>query len=151
MPDMPDPIVWGWVYAIVRLEPHWTNRICDYKAMEDKLTFFLKQRCEHRPIILRQFCQYRQGASPELIKKDVGYGLKNLLEEGLEACNKILRRIRERLARKNSEDNNLRDFLARSWMMSDPCVYENSERIKPYYQMCEVRGHFTIQGINAEV
>ena len=73
MPDIPDPIVWGWVYAIVRLEPHWTNRICDYKAMEDKLTFFLKQRCEHRPIILRQFCQYRQGASPELIKKDGGY------------------------------------------------------------------------------
>ena len=38
MPDMPDPIVWGWAYANGRLKPHWTNRLGDYKLMEDKLT-----------------------------------------------------------------------------------------------------------------
>ena len=39
--------------------------------------------------------------------------MKSFSEEGLEACNKYIRRYREQLARKSSFEDNLRDTFVR--------------------------------------
>ena len=79
----------------------------------------------------------------ELIMLNEGFGLGSLDESGLEGNNKILRGIRTKLSRKNSQQNNLEDTLHRLWLESDPVV--NSERVKgkAYCTECKVRGHST--------
>ena len=67
------------------------------------------------------------GHSWELIELNDGYGLGNLDESGLEGCNKILRKVRSELARKNSQINNLTDALTRLWASSDPLVNATRE------------------------
>ena len=51
-----------------------------------------------------------------------GYGLEDLSEEGLEACNKLVRRYRDRLSRKFSLEDNIRDVLTRINCQSDPIL-----------------------------
>ena len=49
-----------------------------------------------------------------------GYGLKEYSEEGLEACNKLIRRYRKHLSRRNSFSLNIRDVFVRLLSQSDP-------------------------------
>ena len=49
-----------------------------------------------------------------------GYGLEEYSEEGLESCNKLIRRYREHLSRKNSFSLNIRDIFVRLLRQSDP-------------------------------
>ena len=51
-----------------------------------------------------------------------GYGLEDLSEEGLEACNKLVRRYRERLSRKFRFEDNIRDVFIRLISQSDPIL-----------------------------
>ena len=61
--------------------------------------------------------------SPELIRDcNDGYGLKNFSEEAVEACNKLIRRYREHLARKVSFTANARDIFVRLLSQSDPIL-----------------------------
>ncbi|KAI6661186.1 Dna-mediated transposase [Oopsacas minuta] len=54
-----------------------------------------------------------------------GHGLENLSEEGLEASNKYIRRYRDRLARKFSFEENLKDVFVRLISHSDPMLLMN--------------------------
>ena len=59
--------------------------------------------------------------STELIRDcNDGYGLKEYSEEAVEACNKLIRRYREHLSRKNSFSLNIRDVFVRLLSQSDP-------------------------------
>ena len=59
--------------------------------------------------------------SEELISEyNSGFGLKALSEEGSESCNKLLRKYRETLARKDSFETNLLDIFVRLASQSDP-------------------------------
>ena len=49
-----------------------------------------------------------------------GYGLKEYSEEAVEACNKLIRRFREHLSRKNSFTSNIKDVVNRLLSQSDP-------------------------------
>ena len=50
--------------------------------------------------------------APQIISDhNDGYGLEDLSEEGLEACNKLIRRYRERLSRKFTFEDNIRDVF----------------------------------------
>ena len=61
--------------------------------------------------------------SEELIREhNSGYGLKSLSEEGSEACNKLVRRYREKLSRKNSFGCNTIDVFVRLSSQSDPVL-----------------------------
>ena len=51
-----------------------------------------------------------------------GFGLEDLSEEGLEACNKLVRRYRERLSRKFCFEDNIRDIFIRLNTQSDPIL-----------------------------
>ena len=81
------------------------------------------------------------GHSWELIEFNDGEGLGSLDESGLEGCNKILRKIRTTLSRKNSQNSNLVDTLARIWAGSDPLVNQERIKVKPYCKHCKVYGH----------
>ena len=81
------------------------------------------------------------GHSWELIQLNEGFGLGNLDESGLEGCNKILRNIRTRLSRKNSQILNLIDTLNRMWVGSDPLINEERLKARPFCKHCDVSGH----------
>ena len=51
-----------------------------------------------------------------------GYGLEDLSEEGLEACNKLMRRYRESLSWKFSFEENVRYVFIRLISQSDPII-----------------------------
>ncbi|KAI6651332.1 Dna-mediated transposase [Oopsacas minuta] len=51
-----------------------------------------------------------------------GFGLEDLSEEGLESCNKLVRRYRERLSRKFSFEDNVKDVFVRLIFQSDPIL-----------------------------
>ncbi|KAI6659635.1 hypothetical protein LOD99_14558 [Oopsacas minuta] len=64
--------------------------------------------------------------APEIISMfNDGHGLENLSEEGLEASNKYIRRYRDRLARKFSFEENLKDVFVRLISHSDPMLLMN--------------------------
>ena len=64
--------------------------------------------------------------APEIISKlNEGHGLEHLSEEGLEASNKYVRRYRDRLARKFSFEENLKDIFVRMISHSDPILLTN--------------------------
>ncbi|KAI6653932.1 hypothetical protein LOD99_3108 [Oopsacas minuta] len=64
--------------------------------------------------------------APEIISTfNDGHGLENLSEEGLEASNKYIRRYRDRLARKFSFEENLKDVFVRLISHSDPMLLMN--------------------------
>ncbi|KAI6647763.1 Dna-mediated transposase [Oopsacas minuta] len=50
------------------------------------------------------------------------FGLEALSEEGLESCNKLVRRYRERLSRKFSFEDNVKDVFVRLISQSDPIL-----------------------------
>ena len=79
----------------------------------------------------------------ELIELNDGFGLGALDESGLEGCNKILRKVRNRISRKTSQEANLSDTLIRMWVGSDPII--NIERMKAqsYCKNCKSLGHST--------
>ena len=54
-----------------------------------------------------------------------GLGLEQLSEEGLEASNKLIRRYRERLSRKFSFEDNMKDVFTRLLCVSDPLLLLN--------------------------
>ena len=60
--------------------------------------------------------------SAELIDANKGHGLGTLSEEALENNNKNIRRYREQLSRKTSQEDNLVDVFHRLWVKSDPVV-----------------------------
>ena len=64
-------------------------------------------------------------------------------ESGLEANNKILRRIRQNLSRKTSQCDNLDDVINRMWIGSDPIVQNVMFLTKPFCKECEIHGHST--------
>ena len=66
-------------------------------------------------------------------------GLKSFSEEGSEACNKLLRKYRENLARKSSFENNAVDILVRLASESDPVL--NQFRFKLVCERCFEHGH----------
>ena len=52
--------------------------------------------------------------APQIISDyNEGFGLDDLSEEGIEACNKLIRRYRERLSRKFSYEDNIKDVFVR--------------------------------------
>ena len=59
----------------------------------------------------------------ELIRKNVCMGLGHLSEEGLEACHKIIRRLRASWTLQSSDDANLKDLIKKLWLISDPYFY----------------------------
>jgi hypothetical protein len=73
------------------------------------------------------------GHSAERIKLNDGFGLGDCSEEGLETLHKLVRRFRERLARKNSLVDNLKDVFGHLWVRSDPYI-----RTKNRTLMCSV-------------
>ena len=77
----------------------------------------------------------------ELIELNNGEGLASLDESGMEGCNKVLRRIRTNLSRKNSQESNLTDTIRRLWTESDPSVLSEKEKAKPFCNNCKERGH----------
>ena len=81
--------------------------------------------------------------SAELIALNDGYGLGAYSEEGLEGCNKILRKDRRSLSRKCGKEENQRDCLSRQWARSDPVSNLHRFMTKPWCKKCEVRGHST--------
>ena len=56
----------------------------------------------------------------DLFFSNVGFGLKDFSEEGTESCNKLIRKYRENLARKNSFETNLMDIFVGLASQSDP-------------------------------
>ena len=68
--------------------------------------------------------------APELIEKNMSMGLGNLSEEGLEACNKIIRRFRTYWTSQVNDDTNLKDLLRKMWLISDPLFYSYRRTIK---------------------
>jgi len=62
------------------------------------------------------------GHSAEKIRLNSDYGLGKFSEEGLEALHKLVRRFRERCARKISLEANLQDTFMHLWIRSDPTI-----------------------------
>ena len=77
----------------------------------------------------------------ELIRLNDGFGLGMLSEEGLEGCNKILRRARMNLSRKCSQYKNLADCLKRLWRRSDPDSNARRVEIMMKCKQCHEIGH----------
>ena len=77
----------------------------------------------------------------EKIRANNGYGLKQYSEENLEALHKICRKYREELARKTSNEDNLRDVLRRLNFRSDPIIRAFEEKQKKCGFCYEV-GHY---------
>ena len=80
-------------------------------------------------------------AHSEEILRDInfGYGLKCFSEEGSEACNKLIRKYREHLARKFSFEDNLVDIFIRLASDSDPVLL--TYRTAPVCEKCGKYGH----------
>ena len=68
-----------------------------------------------------------------------GHGLKCFSEEGSEACNKLIRKYRENLARKCSFEDNVVDIFVRLASESDPV--QNQFRSKLVCERCGEHGH----------
>ena len=68
-----------------------------------------------------------------------GRGLKSLSEEGTEACNKLLRKYRENLARKSPFEDNVVDIFVRLASESDPIL--NQFRTNLFCERCGEHGH----------
>ena len=83
------------------------------------------------------------GHCAERIEINDGYGLRNLSEQSLEACHKIIRKAREKAARKDSFSNNISDVFEFMWIKSDPIVRE--QRRKLHCSKCESDAH-TVRG-----
>ena len=79
----------------------------------------------------------------ELISMNDDHGLGNYSEEGLEACNKLLRRIRSCLARKMGKEENQIDCIKRLWARSDPVSNSHRHLLLPYCSTCAAHGHGT--------
>ena len=78
--------------------------------------------------------------SEEILREmNSGYGLKCFSEEGSEACNKLIRRYRERLARKTSFEDNVVDIFVRLVSESDPVLVKY--RSIPVCEKCGEYGH----------
>ena len=78
--------------------------------------------------------------SEEILREmNSGYGLKCFSEEGSEACNKLIRRYRERLARKTSFEDNVVDIFIRLVSESDPVLVKY--RSIPVCEKCGEYGH----------
>ena len=61
--------------------------------------------------------------APQIISDyNEGFGLGDLSEEGIEACNKLIRRNRERLSRNFSFEDNIKDVFVRLISQSDPIL-----------------------------
>ena len=76
--------------------------------------------------------------SEELIRDiNSGYGLKSLSEEGSEACNKLIRKYRENLARKTCFEDNIVDIFVRLASESDPILVEYRSKL-----VCEICGEY---------
>ena len=84
---------------------------------------------------------HRVLAHSEEILKDLnfGHGLKCFSEEGSEACNKLIRKYRENLARKCSFEDNVVDIFVRLASESDPVL--NQFRSKLVCERCGEHGH----------
>ena len=78
----------------------------------------------------------------ELISLNDGEGLECLDESGLEGCNKILRTIRYRQARKMQQDCNM-DCLSRMWVGSDPMLQQERMAALSFCTHCQIKGHGT--------
>ena len=50
------------------------------------------------------------------------FGLEDFSEEGIEACNKLIRKYRERLSRKFSFEDNIKDVFVSLISQSDPIL-----------------------------
>ena len=79
----------------------------------------------------------------ELISLNDGEGLERLDESGLEGCNKILRTIRSRQARKISQQACIMDCLSRLWVGSDPMLKQERMAALPFCKHCQIKGHGT--------
>ena len=77
----------------------------------------------------------------ELIERNDCRGLKNFDESGLEANNKILRTVRLNLARKTSQNDNLKDCVNRMWLGSDPQINLITFKPQPFCTHCSDYGH----------
>ena len=78
--------------------------------------------------------------SEELIRySNSGFGLKNISEEGSEACNKLIRKYPEHLLRKISFEANLSDIFVRLISESDPILMQF--RSKLVCAKCHAVGH----------
>ena len=77
--------------------------------------------------------------APELIEKNMSMGLGHLSEEGLEACNKIIRRFRVSWTLQLNDDANLKDLLRKMWLISDPLFYSFRRTVK--CRKCGDKGH----------
>ena len=61
--------------------------------------------------------------APQIISEyNEGFGLEDFSEEGIEACNKLIRKYRERLSRKFSFEDNIKDVFVRLISQSDPIL-----------------------------
>ena len=63
-----------------------------------------------------------------LIEMNAGHGFKCFSEEGSEACNKLIRRYREHLARKTSFEDNIIDVFVRLASESDPVLVKSRSK-----------------------
>ena len=79
----------------------------------------------------------------ELIDLNGGFGLGSYSEEGLESCNKLLRKIRISLSRKATKESNQTDCMRRLWFRSDPEVNKIRHDSLPICKQCNTRGHGT--------
>ena len=79
----------------------------------------------------------------ELISMNGGRGLGIYAEEGLEGCNKYLRRFRVSLSRKCGKEENQLDCVRRLWDKSDPVSNKHREDILPSCKTCNTKGHST--------
>ncbi|KAI6656052.1 hypothetical protein LOD99_1786 [Oopsacas minuta] len=72
-----------------------------------------------------------KSSCPQLIADhNDGFGLEDLSEEGLESCNRLVRRCRERLSRKFSFEDDVKDVVVRLISQSDPILASLSNNTK---------------------
>ena len=79
--------------------------------------------------------------APQLITRyNDGHGMKSFSEEGLEACNKYIRRYREQLARKTSFEDNIRDTFVRLLCQSNYLSLLQRKRLDKCKSKCHKYG-----------
>ena len=79
----------------------------------------------------------------ELVSMNDSHGLGAYAEEGLEGCNKFLRRYRVSLSRKCGKEENQYDCFRRLWDKSDPVCVKHRTDILPLCKNCSTKGHST--------
>ena len=80
-------------------------------------------------------------------EQNKGFGLKQFSEESLESTHKTLRHIREKLARKTSKKDNLRDTLRRINLPSDPILSSYNSLSMYRCSLCQEKGHTKVSTI----